>query len=266
MTRGTQSGRLFHLIGAIAAALLLIAVAFQLPACCLTTSRMPLLPPGWPNLLGTDRLGRDVALVTLSASAYSVILALMVLAISTGLGLCTALISATFWEKWPDGLLSVSAEAIRSFPSLVLALLFLAASVPVNFVLMLYFWIPIWRVMRSRLAAQRNRPYVLVSLLAGHTRLRTMAVHVLPNVMSGFRNIILLLFVEILSVQAGLEFLGFSAPLSRPTLGNVTSEAMRLGGSFAWVWLPAALVAAVIAVTLVQFSRQNMVEHRGRLE
>lgn len=241
-------------------------VAFWVPDPGSGTEAMPLLSPGWPHLLGTDRLGRDVAHVTAAAAAYSILWASIVLAASLLLGLLAALISVGWWKGWPDTALLSIADAIRSFPSLVLALLFFTAGVPVNLILILYFWIPVWRVTRSQLAAQRDRPYVFVAQLSGHSRFRTLAVHALPNALRGFNGVVLLVFVEILSVQAGLEFLGFTAPLSRPTLGNVTSEALRLGGGFAWVWLPAALIASAIAIGLVLLARSRMGERRLGLE
>ena len=244
----------------------IIMTAFWLPHHWSGTEGPSLLPPGWPHLLGTDRLGRDVALITLAAAAYSAVWALIVLLTSLLLGLMAALISVCWWKGWPDTVLVLIADAIRSFPSLVLALLFLSAGMPVNLVLALSFWIPVWRVARNQLAAQRERPYVLVARLSGHSRLRTLAVHALPNSLVGFSSIALLVFVEILSIQAGLEFLGFTVPFSRPTLGNVTSEALRLGGGFVWVWLPAALMASAIAIGLVRLARARMAESQRGLE
>ncbi|TMJ20507.1 MAG: ABC transporter permease subunit [Alphaproteobacteria bacterium] len=244
----------------------LIAAALWVPDPGTGIETMPLASPGWPHLLGTDRLGRDVAHVTLSAAAYSVLWAAVVLVASLLLGLLAAVISASWWKRWPDTVLLSFADAIRSFPSLVLALLFFTAGAPVNLILILYFWIPVWRVVRSQLAAQRERPYVFVGQLSGHSKLRMLAVHALPNALRGFSAIVLLVFVEILSVQAGLEFLGFTVPLSRPTLGNVTSEALRLGGGFAWVWLPAALVASTIAIGLVLIARTRLGGDKGGLE
>ncbi len=237
----------------LALAAMLALISYVIPNCCLSMQGAELQPPSWPHLLGTDRLGRDVMLVTLAATAYSVLWASLVLIAAVVIGLVLALISAAFWKGWADRMIEMLAETLRSFPSLVLALLFLSVGVPVNLMLIAIFWIPVWRVMRTRVAAQRFRPYVLASRLAGHSQFRTYLIHVMPNVTTGSANLVLLLAVEILSVQAGIEFLGFSVPLSRPTLGNVTAEALRLGGGFAWVWLPASLLAATIALILVRY-------------
>lgn len=254
-------------LAAIAAViLLLIAAAYGLPHCCLAADHGPLEPPSLWNPLGTDRLGRSVLPVTISAAAYSIIWAAFVLLISIFIGISAAIVSVTWWEKWPDTIISSLAEMLRSFPTLVLALLFMTAGVPINMVLALYFWIPLWRVLRTNLGAQRFRPYILSSRLAGHSRIRTYLVHGLPNAATGLLSLILIVSVEILSVQAGLEFLGFVAPISRPTLGNVTSEALRLGGGFAWVWLPSALLASTIAVALVRLGSQRTPGGRLALE
>jgi peptide/nickel transport system permease protein len=247
-------------------ALLAWPAVLWIPESAAGTTVIPLAPPGWPHLLGTDRLARDVVQVTAAAAAYSLVWATAVLAASVIIGIALALVSVCWWKRWPDTVVVLSADAVRSFPSLILALLFFTAGLPVNFVLVLYFWIPTWRVARSQLAAQRERPYILGGRLCGHSRLRTLAVHGLPNALRGFTGVMLLVFVEVLSVQAGLEFLGFTVPLSRPTLGNVTSEALRLGGQFAWVWLPAALVASGLAVGLVLLARSRIETRSTGLE
>jgi peptide/nickel transport system permease protein len=227
---------------------------------------LALSPPGWAHPLGTDRLARDVFQITAAATAYSLIWAAAVVAASVLLGVAAALASACWWRRWPDTAIVLGADAVRSFPSLILAMLFFTAGIPVNLVLVLYFWIPAWRVARSQLAAQRERPYVLVGRLSGHTRMRMLAVHGLPNALRGFTAVMLLVFVEVLSVQAGLEFLGFTVPLSRPTLGNVTSEALRLGGQFAWVWLPSALVASSVAIGFVLLAKGRLAKDSAGLE
>lgn len=232
----------------------------------LTQGHEALVPPGWPHVLGTDRLGRDVLTVTAIGTGRSLSWAGLVLFGSAVIGLLLGLMSATIWKSPLDEALQIVAESIRSFPAIVAALLFLLANVPVPLLLIAYFWIPIWRVVRIQVGAQRFRPYVLNAILFGRSRFGALAWHALPNATTGIRGVVFVVFAEIVSVQAGLEFLGFSTPLSEPTLGNIISEAIRLGVPYAWTWLPATLMAGAITIWLFASGQKDAAYLVQRLE
>jgi peptide/nickel transport system permease protein len=225
-----------------------------------------LMSPRWPHVLGTDRLGRDVLTITLAGAARSLAWASIVLAGAATIGITLGLVSVNHWKRLTDEMIQTLADSIRSFPSVVAALLFLSVRVPLPLVLIAYFWIPIWRVTRTQVGAQRTRPYVLNAILFGSTRLTALARHALPNATRGIWGVMFVVFAEIVSVQAGLEFLGFAAPMSQPTLGNIVSEAIRLGLSFAWTWLPAAVIAAAIPIGLFVASQRSACRHPQGLE
>ncbi|MCZ6654712.1 MAG: ABC transporter permease [Planctomycetota bacterium] len=232
---------------------LLPAVLFQQE---LSVSTIGLTPPGSDHLLGTDRLGRDVGIRTLQACVYTVGRALLSLMFAVLIGLGLATVSTVSFERLIDRAVAVLADTVRSFPALVLALLFVSTGVSASWILPLIFWIPIWRVTRSLLAQERARPYVLVARLFGFSRTKVVLREVLPNVLPDLFPYCVLIFSEIVAVQSSLEFLGFGPPFEQASLGMLLSEALRLGTNGYWVWLPSLIVVVGMVVSSAVFAER----------
>lgn len=242
-----------RIAAAVLAALLFVSVTFLIwtQAVSVGSASATLAPPSVHHWLGTDRFGRDVLAVTLAGFGYTAVWALMILGFSVVIGVALAGISASYFGTGVDRLISACSDGVRSFPAIVVALLFVTVGVPAPLVLVLYFWVPIWRVLRARLATQRNQPYVLGARLLGQRRIVAVLFQGLPNVGADLYAYGVVLLGEIIAVQAGLDFLGFGPPLSEPTFGNILSETTRVGGHFWWVWAPSAMLAVVLACLLI---------------
>ncbi len=143
----------------------------------------------------------------------------------------------------------LTAEALRSFPTLVLVLLFASVGLPVAALLILYFWVPVWRVVRSALVSQQRQPYAITARLIGMRPFRVLVTEVTPNIMAGLSPYAASLLAEILAAQAAIEFLGFGPPIDQPSLGGMLLYAVQLGFVAPWVWVP-SLVVVVAAVAL----------------
>lgn len=224
-----------------------------------------LAPPSPDHLFGTDRLGRDVLARTASALIFSAGNSAAALVVAVILGTAMAVLSVRHLHNPVDRLVVLIADATRSFPSIVLALMFVTAGVPILLLLPLYFWIPIWRVARVSLAAQRRRPYMLAALLFGRGRTGALVHEGLRNILPGLRPYAVLVFAEILSVETALEFLGFGPPLSQPSLGNILSEALRLGDQGVWIWMPSLILIVAIVVSAVFWAQRASPSQRAML-
>lgn len=209
--------------------------------------------PGFEHWLGTDRLGRDVGQRTSEAVGYTTVISLAVLGSSALLGAFFAGLSALYYERVTDRGIVLVAESIRAFPTLLLALLLGAMGVRPSFVLILYFWIPVWRLLRAVLVAQLRRPYALAARLQGMSGPRVVLGEVLPNVLPGVVPYFAGILAEIISAQCALEFLGFGPPLDQPSLGGMVLEAFSLGLAAPWTWLPSlvAIIAGVLGLASV---------------
>lgn len=213
-----------------------------------------LLAPGWDHVLGTDRFGRDVLVITVQGALFTIGGCALALLLAVGVGVAVGIVSALYLGGSVDRFLVLWADALRSFPSIVLALLFVVAGIPIWLLLVVYFWVPIWRVMRVSMAAQRTQPYVLAARLFGLSRFRSLAQEALPNILPGLRPYVVLVFAEMVSVQAGLEFLGFGPSLDQPSFGTIVADALRVGGTYAWVWIPSVVLMVGVFLLLLTLS------------
>lgn len=209
-----------------------------------------LAPPTSEHWLGTDRLGRDVAFRSLVGFAYSLSRALLVLGMSAAVGLWAALISSLSYGGLPDRLLVIVAEAIRSLPGILLVILFAAFGIPVFFVLIVFYWSPIWRLLRNLLASQRDMPYVLAARLFGLSGFRAMLGEAFPNVWHRVLPYLPVVLAEILGVMAALEFLGIGVALDQPSLGTMLRDSIQLGFAAPWAWLPSMTLLVLIIWSL----------------
>ncbi|MEW8437669.1 MAG: ABC transporter permease subunit [Candidatus Thiodiazotropha taylori] len=160
--------------------------------------------------------------------------------------------SALYAGRLADRMIVLLAESLRAFPTLLLVLVFATAGLPATLFLAAYFWIPVWRLTRPALAAQKRQPYALNARLIGMGQLRTLVTEVGPNALSGSIPYLASLTAEILAAQAALEFLGFGPPIEQPSLGGMLLSATQLGFVAPWVWLPSlAIIMTIVNLTAV---------------
>ncbi|GHD58488.1 peptide ABC transporter permease [Thalassobaculum fulvum] len=254
-----------YAVGLLSAVLLAAAAMTALLSLTdVAMSGRPLDAPGASYLLGTDRLGRSVLATTAIGSLRSLAWATLALSGAAVIGVFLGLVSVANLRAPVDDAIQILADAIRSFPSIVAALLFVSVSVPLPILLVLYFWVPVWRVSRAQVGAQRFRPYILNAILFGHSRFSALRDHGLPNASTGILGVLFVVYAELISVQIGLEFLGFSEPLSTPTLGNIITDAIRLGIPYAWTWAPAAVVTILASILLFVIG-QYLIRREGQM-
>lgn len=166
---------------------------------------------GFPYVLGTDTLGRDI----LSRLIYGARISLTV-------GVATALISGTvgvglgllagFYRGRVDDLIMRLVDLQMSMPGLLLALFVLFALGPsfVNLILVMVItrWMVYARITRGMMLSLRERPFVEAARALGCSDTRLVLVHMLPNL---FSPIIVLATLEVATMMlalAALDFLG----------------------------------------------------------
>jgi len=210
-----------------------------------------LQPPNTAHLLGTDNLGRDVLHRSILAICYTLRQVLMVLGVSLVVGSVMAAASAMAYRRVLDDAIVFLAESLRAFPTLLLVLLFATVGLPAGMLLTVYFWIPIWRILRSELVAQQRQPYALSAQLLGMSRLHVLLVDVLPNIAPRSMPYITGIMSETIAAQCAIEFLGFGPSIEQPSLGGMLLESSHLGLTAPWVWCPSlvVIVALILAIT-----------------
>ena len=227
----------------------------------------PLLAPYDPNLqhlesrylaplhgtqfvLGTDDLGRDVLSRALYASRVSVTAPLISVGVALAAGVSFGLV-AGFAGGRVDWLLSRLADVFNSIPALVLALAVIAVLGPGLMNAMLAIGLAsaprLFRVVRGASLAVREETYIEASIVVGCSRLRTVLVHVLPNVRSPLLVQTSLLMSLSLLAEAALSFLGLGIQPPAPSWGAMLRTAFEQQFLGPWlVVVPGLLIMLMV--------------------
>jgi peptide/nickel transport system permease protein len=185
--------------------------------------------PSREHLLGTTNLGRDIfsQLVFGSRAALAVgfTAALGVVLLGTLVGLV-----AGYFGGWVDTLLMRLADVAFGIPFLPIVIVIVAFLGPniwnVVLVMTLLLWRDTGRVIRAQVLSLRERAYVEAARVLGSGHLRTMFLHIAPNVLPlSFLYGSLAVGWAILT-EASISFLGFGDP-------NVISWGFMLQDAYA---------------------------------
>ena len=201
-------------------------------------------------ILGTDDLGRDVLSRALYASRVSVTAPLISVGVALAAGVSFGLV-AGFAGGRVDWLLSRLADAFNSIPALVLALAVIAVLGPGLVNAMLAIGLAsaprLFRVVRGASLAVREETYIEASIVVGCSRLRTVLVHVLPNVRSPLLVQTSLLMSLSLLAEAALSFLGLGIQPPAPSWGAMLRTAFEQQFLGPWlVVVPGLLIMLMV--------------------
>ena len=220
-------------------------------------SILRLQPPGGKALFGTTQYGKDVFSQFLAGARPTLIVGGI-----GGIGLAlvgflVGLVSGYFGGTVDEVLMRFT-DLTFSLPFLPMALLLLTFIQPnvwiMTAVIIAFLWKMPARVVRSEVLTVKERTFVRSARASGAGHLRTMFLHVAPNVLPiGFLYAAYGVAWSI-AAQASLAFLGFGDPTAT-SWGRMLRQVFQAGAiRSAWWWLlpPAIGIAAVTtAVFLV---------------
>lgn len=183
--------------------------------------------PAWDHLAGTDQLGRD----TLSRVLYGGRVALMVAAIGVSVALAVGLLLgmiAGYGPQWLDNLLLLAFDTVRAFPTIVLALATVALigpSLEMVLAIVIVTSIPQYaRVARTATLAIRSAEFILAERSLGAGMGRILREHVMPNVLGPLLILAAMDVPVVVTVEAGLSFLGLGVQPPTASWGTVLNE------------------------------------------
>jgi len=214
-----------------------------------------LSPPSSGNLLGTDRIGRDIFARILYGGRISISIglgsALGATLIGVGFG-----IYAGYRGGILDGIIMKVSEIMMSFPQIILVLMLVTIAGQslwnLIYIFVLTGWPSMYRMARSQMLSIREEEYVLALRAFGINSFVIAFKHMLPNATGPiFVNITLSTATFILQ-EAALSFLGLGVPLEISTWGNILNAAQNitiLRGAW-WVWLPTGIVITLFVLSI----------------
>ncbi|MGK9170504.1 ABC transporter permease [Inquilinus limosus] len=213
-----------------------------------------LQPPSAVHILGTDELGRDVFSRIVFGARITLYIAVLTALIVAPVGLLIGT-TAGYLGGWVDIVLMRIVDIFLAFPSLVLALAFVAALGPgienAVIAISLAAWPPIARLARAETLSIRSSDYIAAVRLQGASALRIILSHVVPMCLPSVVVRITLNMAAIILTAAGLGFLGLGAQPPSPEWGAMLSSGREFVLTSWWI---AAIPGCAILLTSLAFN------------
>ncbi|MBZ4487168.1 ABC transporter permease [Microbacterium sp. cx-55] len=234
--------------------------------------------PNATNVLGTTVSGFDVLSRTIWGAQTALLAIICAIAFSIFIGVFLGLVGGYF-GGWLDRLLVVLADAIYSFPSLLLAIVMsivisrgqstleggiLASAIAITVVFVPQYF----RVIRAEVVRVKTEPFVESARVTGVPIGRILVRHVLRNSTRSLPVVVTLNASEALLTLAGLGFLGFGIEATAAAewgydLNRAVSD---VTSGIWWTAMPPgiAIVLVVLGITLVGESLNDLSDPRLR--
>lgn len=228
-------------------------------------------PPSAEFWFGTDTLGRDVFSRVLVGSQISLQLGLISIGLGAIPGVAIGLVAGYVGGR-VDAILSRFVDAMLAFPSILLALVIIAALGPNLRNVMIAVGIgtvPLYaRLVRGSVLSVKSLPYVEAARVLGNPPLRIMIRHVLAN---AYAPIVVLSTLQVghaILVGSGLSFLGLGAQPPTPEWGLMSAEGRDVLRRAWWIstFPGLAILSVVVACNLVGDGLRSALDPRMRLD
>ena len=214
-------------------------------------------PPSLSYPFGTDTYGRDILTRTIYAFRISLLMAFIVLSISTTLGVTLGLIAGYFYGTLIDTLIMRITDIFLSIPSLILALT-LCAILPRSLTttmiaLSLVWWTWYCRMVYGLVTSIRGEFYIQAVELIGAGKLHILFKEVLPNCLSEIITKATLDVGSVILIGSSLSFVGLGAQPPTADLGSMIADGVKYLPDKWWmaVFPSLALVILVLGFNLL---------------
>ncbi len=226
-------------------------------------------PPSAAHIMGTDNLGRDIFSRILKGSQIALIVGVSSILISLVVGLALGLI-AGYGPRWLDNGLILVFDAIYSFPGVILGAVAMAIVGPSMNMLMLVVVIiqtPAYaRLVRTATLAKKNSDFVLAERSLGAGPIRILVRHILPNIVGPLFIIGSMDIPTVVTLEAGLTYLGLGLPPPAPSWGRVLEEGYRFIRDAPWIVVAGGipLIITTLGFTFLGESLRDLLDPKLR--
>lgn len=234
-----------------------------------------LLPPTWYNngsiqfILGTDEIGRDIFSRLVHGSKTSLLLAIIVVAISATGGIFIGVVTS-FSSSLVDSIIMRIMDFVLALPSLLLAVVIVALIGPgtpnsilaVSIALIPHFVL----VTRTAISEKQSLDYVTAFQLDGSSKIRLFFYAILPNILPPIVIQMTFAFSTAILEIAALGFLGLGVQSPTPEWGTILSESRNYISFAPWtVTIPGlAILIAIVSINLVGDGLRDSMEIKDK--
>ena len=211
--------------------------------------------PSLAHFLGTDRVGRDIWSRTLYGGRVSLAVGFAAASISTVIGVILGSVSGYYRGK-ADQIIMRFTDVVMTFPRVVIILtaaIYLGQSIAsVIFLIGIFSWPGLTRLVRGQVLSLREQQFVLASRSLGSGNRRIIVTHVLPNVIAPLLASVTFAVNGAILLEAGLSFLGVGIPLPTPSWGNMleTARSLDVLQDGPWIWVPPAVMILLTVLSI----------------
>ena len=244
----------------VLSALLLIAV-YAFGVCIPEEAYAPSLlearqAPSFAHPFGTDSLGRDLLMRTLTGMSISMTVGLAASLISAVIAVLVGIAAAT-GSKRVDAAINWAIDLVMGVPHTILVMLISFAMGRGLKGLLIGIaathWCSLARLIRSEVLQLRNQQYVAVSRRLGKSSGWILVNHLLPHLVPQFFVGLVLMFPHAILHEASVSFLGYGLPPEQPAIGIILAESMKYIS--AGMWWPAVFPGLVMVLTVLLVDR-----------
>lgn len=222
--------------------------------------------PSAEHLCGTDAYGRDIFSRIVYGSRVSLAIGLSVLVLCGIFGTLFGLLAGYY--KWAEAVIMRIMDGLMAFPSVLLALVILAAlgSGVQNIIIALFIaYIPrITRTVRSTALSVKEYEHVEAARAMGASDARIIFKYILPLCVSPLIiRLTLTMALTVLS-EASLTFLGVGLSPEIPSWGNILSEGRQYITTSPYMILypGLAIILSVVSLNMLGDSLRDILDPR----
>ena len=229
---------------------------------------VPLLGPSKVAWFGVDTLGRDVFIRTLYGARTSLKVSFIGTGVSLVVGIVLGLIAGFVGGK-VDTFISRTIDIVLSLPLLLMAIAISVACTSVItgclggllkqgtgiviFIIALFGWPYVARIVRGQTLSLREREFVEAARATGYGNLHIMFREILPNMVASIIVVATLLIPQNILLEAALSFLGVGIPAEIPSWGGMISQAAN-GQLYRLAWWMLIFPGMFLVLTTLSFN------------